>query len=322
MSMGRLMARIAEWLGGISWLLRLNRRLRAAATRWKLVRLTLAMLAAVTRNDAQQLVAGVAYYGIVALIPVSVALLQFLGYALGEERSWDWFESWSSRLLPPNVDLSSLVATSDPTAISITGVFVVLGLIWGSYKLFGAVGLIVNRMWGIEPSQVGIIGKTRQYFLMSGTAMALFVSSIFTYVISQDLAPLALRELQLVGLISTPPVVISQWWYNGFAALLSGFAFLVVYRYVPERPVSWRWAVIGAIVAGVALQLVNYGVVIFILYLAPSHLVYGPLASVLVILMWLFASSVTLAMGAAASAYGQSVYDGDGPTPGPGWFLT
>ena len=198
----------------------------------------------------------------------------------------------------------------------------VLGLVWGSYKLFGAVGLIVNRMWGIAPSQVDIISRTRQYFLMSGTALALFVSSMFTYVVSQDLAPLVLRELQLAGWFNTPPVAISQWWSNIFAALLSGFAFLMVYRYVPERPVRWRWAMTGAIVAGVALQLVNYGVVIFILYLAPSHLVYGPLASVLVILMWLFASSVTLAMGAAASAYGQSVYDGDGPTPGPGWFLT
>ena len=104
--------------------------------------------------------------------------------------------------------------------------------------------------------------------------------------------------------------------------MLAGAAFLVVYRYVPERPVRWRWAAIGAGVAGLALQLVNYGVALFISYVAPSHLVYGPLASVLIVLVWLFASAVTLASGAAVAAYGQNVYDGDGPTPGPGWFLT
>ena len=34
----------------------------------------------------------------------------------------------------------------------------------------------------------------------------------------------------------------------------------------------WRWAAIGAGVAGIALQMVNIGVAIFIAYLAPSAL--------------------------------------------------
>ena len=318
MILDRASEKLAGWLGSIPWLLRLNRRLKVAAARWRPVRLVLATLAAVTRSDAQQLVAGVAYYGIVALIPVSVGVLQFLGFALGEERSWGWFESWASQVMPPNIDLGILLAVGDPTTIGITGVFAVLGLIWGSYKLFGSVGLVVNRMWGIEPNQVGIIAKTREYLLMSGTAAALLVSSILTSLISQGLGPL----VALDDHVPTTALELSAWWSNSVAALISGGAFLVVYRFVPERPVGWRWAAAGALVAGVALQLVNLGVAIFILYVAPSHLVYGPLASVLVVLMWMFAASVTLATGAAVSAYGQSVYDGDGPPPGPGWFLT
>ena len=300
MILDRASERVAGWLGGITWLLRLNRRLEGAAARWRPVRVALATLAAVTRNDAQQLIAGVAYYGMVALIPVSVALLQFLGLALGEELSLGWFQTWSSRLLPPTIDLGGLLADWDSTVVGITGLFALLGLLWGSYKLFGSVGVVVNRMWGIAPAQVGIFGKTRQYLLMSATSVVLLLSSIFTYLIFSSA---------------------QGWWSNLIAGLLAGAAFLIVYRYVPERPVRWRWAAIGAGAAGVALQLVNIGVAIFIAYLAPSHLVYGPLASVLLVLVWLFASSVTLASGAAVAAYGQSVYDGDGPTPGPGWFL-
>ena len=318
----RASEKVSDWLGGITWLLRLNRRLEAAAARWRPVRVILATLAAVTRNDAQQLIAGIAYYGIVALIPVSVALLQFSGYALGEELSWGWFETWTSRVLPPTIDLGSLLSTGDATALGITGIFALLGLAWGSYKLFGSVGVVVNRMWGIAPAQVGIFGKTRQYLLMSATAAVLLLSSLFTYLISQDLSRWALANLDMTGwtygLIN---FVANGWLPNILAGLLSGAAFLVVYRFVPERAVRWRWAAIGAGVAGVALQLVNYGVALFIAYIAPTHLVYGPLASVLVVLVWLFAASITLASGAAVAAYGQNVYHNDGPTPGPGWFL-
>lgn len=322
MILDRASEKVSAWVGGISWLLNLNRRMEAAAARWRPVRVVLATLAAVTRNDAQQLIAGIAYYGMVALIPVSVAILQFSAFALGEELSWDWFETWSSRVLPHTIDLGSLLSPGDTTALGVTGIFALAGLAWGSYKLFGSVGVVVNRMWGIAPAQVGIFGKTRQYLLMSATAVVLLLSSVFTYVISQDLSHWARDNLHSTG----PPNVLvnfvaNGWWPNLLAGLLAGAAFLIVYRYVPERAVQWRWAAIGAGVAGVALQLVNYGVALFIAYLAPSHLVYGPLASVLIVLVWLFASSITLASGAAVAAYGQNVYDGDGPTPGPGWFL-
>ena len=326
MILDRATERVADWVSGILWLSRVRRQLEAAAARWRPFRVLLATLAAVTRNDAQQLIAGVAYYGMVALIPVSVALLQFLGLALGQELSMGWFETWSSRLLPGNIDFEDLLVAQDFTIVGITGVFALLGLAWGSYKLFGSVGVVVNRMWGIAPAQVGIFGKTRQYLLMSATSLALLLSSVFTYLISYGisygLTPQASRQPDPSAPTDAVVTFVTQgWWSNGFAGLLSVVAFLIVYRYVPERRVLWRWAVVGAVVAGVALQAVNYGVALFITYAAPSHLVYGPLASVLIVLVWLFASSVTLASGAAVAAYGQNVYNHDGPTPGPGWFL-
>lgn len=322
MILDRASEKVADWVNGISWLLRVRRRLEAAAGRWRPIRVVLATLAAVTRNDAQQLIAGVAYYGMVALIPVSVALLQFLGLALGQELSTGWFVLWSSRLLPPTIDFEGLLVSQDFTIVGITGVFALLGLIWGSYKLFGSVGVVVNRMWGIAPAQVGILGKIRQYLLMSATSLVLLLSSVFTYLISQGLDPNSASQMDSAGLHGSIAALATQGWgSNVIAGLLSVVAFLIVYRYVPERPVLWRWAIVGAGFAGVALQVVNYGVFLFISYAAPSHMLYGPLASALIVLVWLFASSVTLASGAAVAAYGQNVYDHDGPTPGPGWFL-
>lgn len=291
-----------------------------SATQWRPLRVVLATLAAVTRNDAQQLIAGVAYYGMVSLIPISVALLQIFGLVLGDERAREWFATVLAGILPSNVDLETLLASRGRAAAGVTSGLALAGLSWGSIKLTGAVGVVVNRMWGIEPIQVGIVAKTRQFIFLNATALALLVSSVLTYVITQDLAPNALRELNLTGWADVVEWRIS-WWSNALDWLLSVAAFLMVYRYVPERPVRWRWALLGAVGAGVAFKVINYAFALFLTYLAPSHLLYGPLASVLVVLIWLFLSSLTLVAGAAVTAYGQSIYQGDGPTPGPGWFL-
>ncbi len=319
MTLEQAFVKAAGWANRISWLLRVRSAMERAAARWRPLRVLLATLAAVTRNDAQQLNAGVAYYGMVALIPVSVAVLQIFGLALGEARTRAWFAAISAGLLPPNIDLTALLSTRVSAAAGITGALALLGLAWGSVKLFGAVGVVVNRMWGIEPIQVGIIGKTRQFLFLSATALVLLVSSLLTYVMTQDLAPNALRELPSSEWGDA--IAAQRWWSTVVAGALSVAAFLLVYRYVPERRVLWRWAALGACGAGVALQLNNYAFALFLTYIAPSHLLYGPLASVLIVLIWLFVSALTLASGAAVAAYGQSIYQGDGPTPGPGWFL-
>ena len=298
----------------------LRRAITRLAQRWRPLRVLLAILAAVTRNDVQQLTAGIAYYGIISLIPISVVVLQFLDLVLSDAGARTWFAAISDGLLPPNVDLTTLQPTEDLALAGIAGALALLGLVWGSVKLFGAVGVVVNRMWGIEPIQVGFLGKTRGYMFLSATALVLLVSSILTSVTVPELASNALRAVQLTGLANV--IAAQPWWPGALAWLLSVTAFLLVFRFVPEHRVRWRWAAVGALGASVGFEVVNYLFSLFLTYAAPSHLLYGPLASMFSFLIWLFVSGLILATGAALTAYAQSVYDGDGPTPGPGWFLT
>ena len=300
--------------------LQLRRAVTRLAQRWRPLRVLLAILATVTRNDVQQLTAGIAYYGIISLIPVSVVVVQILDLVLSESGTETWFSAISSGLLPPNVDWATLQPPEDMAVAGIAGALALLGLVWGSVKLFGAVGVVVNRMWGIQPIQVGILGKTREYMFLSATALVLLVSSILTSVTVPDLASNLLRTVQLTGLADV--IAVQRWWPGVLAWLLSMTAFLLVYRFVPEHRVRWRWAALGALGASIGFEAVNYVFSLFLTYVAPSHLLYGPLASMFIFLIWLFVSGLILASGAALSAYSQSIYDGDGPAPGPGWFLT
>lgn len=299
--------------------LQFRRAIQRLAHRRSSVRLVLATVAAVTRNDSQQLMAGVAYYGMVSLLPFSVVVLQILPWLLGESGAELWFSSISSGVLPSNIDISSLWPSQPPAVAGATSLVAFLGLLWGSFKLFGAVGLVVNRAWGIAPAQVGFIGKTREYLFLSAMALGLLISSVLTYVTVPDLALYALRAAELGWLANFAEA--QRWWPSLLAWLLSVVVFLLVYRYVPERQVQWRWALLGAISASIMFEAASYVFALFFSFVAPQRLFYGPLASVLIILIWLFVSALTLVSGAALTAYAQSIYRGDGPVPPPSWFL-
>ena len=296
-----------------------RRALQRLAQRRSSVRLVLATVATVSRNDTQQLMAGVAYYGMVSLLPFSVVVLQILPLLLGESGARMWFSSISSGVLPPNVDVSTLWPSQPPAVAGATSLVAFLGLLWGSFKLFGAVGLVVNRAWGIAPTQVGIIGKTREYLFLSAMAIGLLVSTVLTYVTVPDLAIYAFRAAELSWLANV--VEAQRWWPSLLAWLLSVVVFLLVYRFVPERHVQWRWAFLGAVSASIIFEAASYVFALFFSYVAPQRLLYGPLASVLIILIWLFVSALTLVSGAALTAYAQSIYRGDGPVPTSSWLL-
>ena len=300
-------------------LLHARRGIQRAAEHNRALRVFLATLAAVTRNDAQQMIAGVAYYGVIALIPISVGVLQLLELILGTALTAHWYTRLSSAVFPSGIELTTLVGSRNSAAASITAGLALVGLTWGSFKLFGAVGLVVNRMWGIEPTQVGYIARAREFFILIATALILLISSVTTYLVDQESLPNLLRDFQLVQWANAMQ---NQRWVSDIATtVVSAAAFMLVYRYVPERTVRWKWAMIASVFAGIAFKLSNDGFALILGYVLPAQLLYGPLATVLVFLMWMFASSMILAAGAAACAYAQSIYEGDGPKTGPGWFL-
>lgn len=304
-------------------LLRARRSVIRLAQRQRVLRILLATLSAVTRNDVQQMIAGVAYYGVLSLIPITFGMLQALALVLGPEQTQQWFTQLSATLLPTPFELVPSQSLSVPAVAGAiagaTGIIALVGLTWGSIRLFGAVGLIINRMWDIDPALVGGVARLREFLFMAGTALILLASSIITYMVDLRSLPYLLGSLRIIPLADV--LEAQRWWSDVLTTSLSALAFLLVYRYVPEHQVRWKWAAIGGALAGIAFKLTSDGFAFILTHLAPPNLVYGSIAWLLAFLMWNFASALILAAGAAVTAYGQSIYDSDGPRTGTGWFL-
>jgi membrane protein len=86
--------------------------------------------------------------------------------------------------------------------------------------------------------------------------------------------------------------------------LLMALAFTLVYRLVPNCPVSWWHALAGGLVAALLFEGVKEGFAAYLRLFPTYKLVYGAFASVPIFLVWIYLSWIVMLFGAVvASAF-------------------
>jgi membrane protein len=155
-------------------------------------------------------------------------------------------------------------------------------IVWASSGIFIPVEMALNRAWG---------GRPNRHFLRS-----------------RLLALLMTLAGGLLALLSVALTVAARTYGSGWpfvarnsgkacALLLSYLLFFLIYRLIPEVPVTTRAALRGALVAGTVWEAVKY---VFIARLPKLQLeaFYGPLAFSVSLILWAYVSSLVLVFGA------------------------
>ena len=254
------------------------------------------------RDDATHMAAGVAYYAILSLFPLTVGLLFIFSLMLGagsfEDDLVDFFETY----LPGTSDLLAHNINAVQGVSGLLGVIGVIGLFWTASAMFGAISRAVNRAWDIHEDRPFYIDKVRNILMSCGVGL-LFLTSMA-----------ATTSLQVLGRVDLPGVGRMEWLEHGgiyvitrplpFIFTLS--IFLLIYRYVPNTVTRWRHIWPGAIFAAIAFEV---GKNLFVYYLenfADYAKVYGSLGSVVAFLAWTYISALILIAGAELSSeYGR-----------------
>lgn len=83
---------------------------------------------------------------------------------------------------------------------------------------------------------------------------------------------------------------------------ITTIALYMAYRWIPNRHVPARHALLGAMLAAVIFELMKYGFVIYVTKMPTFSLVYGAFASVPIFLFWLFFCWLVVLLGAEISA--------------------
>ena len=177
------------------------------------------------------------------------------------------------------------------------GALALVGMILGANGLVMAANRSVNRVFGIEARRVvqitvaemAIATSVALLFLLSlGLTALLQLAVSFGEGILEAIGDVSVVSIVLLGIVSTlAPIV------------LAAAVFAVVYRRLPNVDVEWRDAAFGAVVAIVMFEIGKHLFFWFTSFSAQRNAVYGPAASVVVLMMWGYIASLIFLYGAA-----------------------
>jgi membrane protein len=247
-------------------------------------------------DDGTHLAAGVAYYGMLSIFPLLVGIMAIASYFVDPETVQGLVSEQIQAGAPGSSEFLQQRIANIQRIRGTLSVFSLVGLIWTASAMFGAISRAVNRAWNVEGGPPFYIAKLRHIVMALGTSVLLVLSSFLTTgrvfisraqeIIGDALPFLFLSNavyLIITGLIS---------------ALITFVIFLMIYKFIPHTDTDWRDIWLGALVAALLFEIARNAFVFYLNNYGNYGQIYGSVASVVILLVWIFISALILIIGA------------------------
>ena len=225
------------------------------------------------------------YATLMALVPL-LAIVFSISSAIGFTTAKEWLMNQASAMpdiLPFVENLIKVVEEVDLARVSSIGGVLLIYIV---FKLLSGIEESFNQIWGVQSSR-SIPDKIRNYLSVLVIAPCLMlVSAAATPTILAFI-----NELAWMGPVLNIGIRV-------FPILLLSLAFLAILMFIPNTKVSFRGALIGAIVAGILANILQVLMIKAGVGITRLGKIYGTLAYVPIFLFWLHMSWTILLFGA------------------------
>ncbi len=246
-------------------------------------------VASFLRDRCIQWAAALAYYTLIGLVPLLVALFSIIKW-LGLYRGLTPFIMNTIGAGSPEVSLQ-IVHFIDRTNVNAVGVLSALGAVLAVFGILGNAELCFNTIWGGLPGRPWL-RKVRAFLAVAVAApfMLLLALAGTTFLRRGTAAWEFFEQLYLGNAVL-------------FVLRLAPYALLWVSvtmldTVLPNRPVRVRSAVAGAVVAGSLWQFAQWGYVTFVIKMVRYSAFYGALWQLPILLAWVYVAWCIVLLGA------------------------
>ncbi len=249
-------------------------------------------------HDAPLLAAGVAFFALLALVPVLAALVSLYGLVADpadiERNIEDVLATAPTEVRDLVTSQLENIVDSSPSGLKVGAIAGLVVALWsassGVRHLIGAVNVAYDE------------DETRGFVKLRALSLAMTVVGILVLALAvagMVVLPHALDDQGTVGVVRSV-LLVARW--PVFAVLgLVGLA--IIYRYAPDRDAPrWQWVSPGAVFAVVVWVIAT---ALFSLYTAnfgQYNETYGALGAVIVVMLWLYISAFVVIAGAEINA--------------------
>ena len=239
------------------------------------------------RCDGPSWAAAIAYYSLLSLIPLLLVLAASAAVVVDPKWAVALATHYLGGYLPQGAEPVRKAAMQALDAWRHRGWLFVLPLLWTGSLVFGALDRALNIAFD-SAERSGLLKRLVVRLAMLLTLGALFIVALLT-------------QLALGAAAAQRPQPADHWALGALVlaapATLLWLAFLLAYRLVPRERPAWRLAAVGAGVATALLYLVRPLFLGYVARIAGYGLVYGPLAGVVVAVLWSWVFAMVLLYG-------------------------
>ena len=239
---------------------------------------------------AKDQAASIAFFGFLSLFPLLLGMLAIAGLALESDAVRNQILEWVREFFPVGADLVTESIESLVSLRGAAGAVSIILLFWSGRKFVGALSRGLNRTLCLTSAHVAILTPIRDFVL------ALVISLLMLF--SAAIAPLAnLLDDMPFAILQNDALSLAADRFLGMGATAAMIA--ISYMLLPFHRRTWSQVWPGLLVA---TALVELGKELFVRYVDQAggyDTVYGPISSIIVLLLWLYYIGRVLLFGAA-----------------------
>ncbi|MDA1097308.1 MAG: YihY/virulence factor BrkB family protein [Chloroflexi bacterium] len=249
-------------------------------------------------HQVGDMAASVAYYGLFAIFPLFLGIIAIASFALDPVEVEEELLKLAALYLPGAEDVIKENIEQVFRVRGAIGIVAIVGLVWSASVLFGALTRVLDRAWGVAQTHAFHVAKLRSLIMVVSVA-GLFILSLSSSTILQTADRLAVVDpFGLGGFLASGARVVLQG-----SSLFGSIAMpMLLYRFAPSQHMPWRDVAPAALFAGIMFEIAKNAFLFYLSQFAQFDKVYGSLSLVVVLLLWLYISSMILIIGAEFGA--------------------
>ena len=250
-------------------------------------------------SDAFTHAGSLAFYTLFSLAPVVIIAVAVIGLVLGEQAAQGQIVAQLKDVM--GVEAATAVEQAVARSrIEESGILPTLlgvaALLVGATTVFGQMQQSLNAIWGVaaRPDRSSLFAFVKHRLLSLTVVLAIG----FVLLVSL-----------LLGVVLRAVLHFTDRFAPSVAALLGGAEALVsllavallfgaIFKVLPDVVLRWRDVVVGALVTALLFSLGRYAIAAYLAYTATAS-TYGAAGSVVLVLLWVYYSSLILLFGAA-----------------------
>lgn len=249
-------------------------------------------------DNGTKLSASLAYYTIFSIGPLLIVIIAVMSIFYKKADVTDKIFDQISDLVGPTGAEQLKTMLDNTSTHGNTALFSIIGIVvlgFGATSIFTEIQSSINYIWSIRAKPKKgwlkyITDRLLSFSLIIGCGFLLLVTLLINVIMD-------ILSDRLQHILGDADTILLQVMNIGLLFLVVTFMFAVIYKVLPDAVIKWKDAMVGAGFTGI-LFLIGKFLISYYLGSSKNISTYGAAASLIVLLSWVYYSSLILYFGA------------------------